>query len=574
MGDFPLNKDWLQYYASPKNDRIKKNVIVWKPDYSKRNAYGEICINGTTIQTPTRKDFIEVLKEIFLILTEENSYCLIHTIDFNVWFKLNLKSFTKIMGIKEVIGYPKIFLLQTNHFKFIELEGVIDYDETNSVSEVYQKVQARLEEGVLLPQICFSYAYGSYRLFKRKNRIACKSTQRIVEKQSRGSQDNRSLYDKMKENPSLMYHTEKTFNLFKADLEAPIIYIDRHDCWDYYLFTLDFPLTAPVLVKSPTIKKLLELKKEGVCFDFEAIFKFKVLKYDERIPLPPCFKIVGKNEVEAYGTEITFDLLKEYFKGSVLTGAIFKYLWRYEKQDKLPEEYLNALKELIKTKHLSEEGSIEKLRAKEALKIQIGKGLSTVFYSDKWNVEELNKGILKSEEIVYKNEKEMQEVIERSYSKRILTPQISIRCQQAEFLHITKVVKKLLELNCEILNVDTDGIIYIDKENLPALTYFQELNKRIEEKFKFEDFKVGIWDIETTAKEFISYGKKQYVLNDFEDKKTIHISGCCNVEPLRERKMEELAEDEVVIPKGSKKLEPSGEGYKIFYHDFVLNRRN
>lgn len=570
MGHFPLNEGWLQYYASPKNDRIKKNVIVWRPDFSKQHAYGEVCINGTTIQTPARKDFIEVLKEISLILTEENSYCLIHTTNFNVWLKLNLKSFTKIMGIKEVIGCPKIFLLQTNHFKFIELDGVIDYNETNSADEVYQKVQARLKDGVLLPQICFSYAYGSYRLFKRKYGDACKSTQRIVEKQSRGSQDNRSLYDKMKEKPSLMYHTEKTFNLFKANLEAPIIYIDRHDCWDYYLFTKVFPLTAPVLVKSPTIKKLLELKQKEICFDFEAIFKFKILKYDERIPLPPCFKIVGKNEVEAYGTEITFDLLKEYFKGSILTGAVFKYLWRYEKQDMLPEAYLNALKELIKTKHLSEDGSIEKLRAKEALKIQIGKGLSTVFHSEKWDVEELDNGHLKKKEVIYRNEDEMYAAIEKSYSKRILTPQISVRCQQAEFLHITKVVKKLLELNCEILNVDTDGIIYIDKENLPALTYFQELNKRIEEKFKFEDFKVGIWDIETTAKEFISYGKKQYVLNDFEDNKTIHLAGCCNVEPLREMSMEELAEDEVIIPKGLKILKSNGEGYEFSYLDFVL----
>jgi len=112
-------------------------VIVWRPDFSKQHAYGEICINGTTIQTPARKDFIEVLKEISLILKEENSYCLIHTINFNVWLKLNLKSFTKIMGIKEVIGCPKIFLLQTNHFKFIELDGVIDYNETNSADEVY-----------------------------------------------------------------------------------------------------------------------------------------------------------------------------------------------------------------------------------------------------------------------------------------------------------------------------------------------------------------------------------------------------------------------------------------------------
>jgi len=131
-----------------------------------------------------------------------------------------------------------------------------------------------------------------------------------------------------------------------------------------------------------------------------------------------------------------------------------------------------------------------------------------------------------------------------------------------------------LELDCEILNVDTDGIIYIDKKNLPALTYFQELNKKIEEKFKFEDFNVGIWDIETTAKEFISYGKKQYVLNDFEDNKTIHLAGCCNVEPLREMSMEELAEDEVVIPKGLKILKSNGEGYEFSYTNFILKRGN
>lgn len=569
-----LNNKYIQGY-NPKGNRkgYKNNVIVFKPAMRNRdNYYGIFVINGFKIVVYDFEEFTKLLQHLSNSI-KSNELALIHVIDLNYWLELKLKSLVEIFEIKDTVGYPKIFKLITNKFELIELDGVIDYEYGEDVVSIYNKILGRIEDGVSLPQIAYSYAYGSYRLFRKKEKKAWNSMGKICEKHGRMGLYVYSLYDEMKELPSLIYTTKDTFNLFKANLEQPVVYIDRHDCWDYYLLTEEFPYTSPIKEREDvSFNRLMELYSSKTCFDFEATFYFEELSYDDRIPIPNCFKLdLNNNSVKVLGTEITFSLFKEFFKGSLLSGVKIKSIFYYKKKGKLPEEYLEAISKLIIDKHTEPAGSIKRLRAKECLKIQIGKGIGNIHYPFKFNSKKLNEGLKEREFVPVED---WNKLIENSFKRRCLTPQISVRCQQHEFLHILRVIKKLYSFNCEILNVDTDGIIYIDKDNMPALDWIIQLNKEIEKKLpeNLKEFKVGIWDLEDTYKEFISFGKKQYVLNNFIDEKTIHIAGCCNTSSLETIEMKAIGKNSIVIPRGQRVLTRGLQGIDRETIDFVLKK--
>lgn len=185
-----------------------------------------------------------------------------------------------------------------------------------------------------------------------------------------------------------------------------------------------------------------------------------------------------------------------------------------------PKPIVKQLEGLITNKHLAPADSIEKLRAKEALKIQIGKGIANL---PLFGVE-IEDNELKTKAIGL-HDADLKNRLYNRYKNIMLSPQISLRCQAYERLHIMKVVRDLMEMECEIYNVDTDGIIYQDFSG-KSQPYFERLNENIKETYELCDFMVGQWDMEHQFKNFMSFGKKEYIGQELDDSICSTLAGC------------------------------------------------
>lgn len=245
-------------------------------------------------------------------------------------------------------------------------------------------------------------------------------------------------------------------------------------------------------------------------------------------------------------------------------------LFYYEKSAKLPKEYLNLLETLIETKHNAPKDSLERINAKEALKIQIGKGIKSIPTRTAVLIEDNNIAtkFTKLEPDGFRAR------ISHAYKDVVLYPQVSIRCQAAERLHIMRVIEDLLNENALILNIDTDGIIYKeDSFKINKLdSYFEALNEEIKEKY--DRIKgVGCWDSEGTFTQFMGFNLKQYLLKNQSNEIKTTIAGCAR--KIANADFDEIEKDQkLVVEKGQKVKVLNKEKHFILKEeiDFTIDR--
>lgn len=531
----------LQYFP-----QYSKNRVIFVPYFSGTKALGEFCVNGEKVVAEDFTQFIEILKQIKV----ENKKTLIHTKNLNYWLALKGKFVSTIFTLEKAIGqnHEKIYMLQTTSFMFIELADVIDFKWEDGAKEIDDLVLSRMRDGLFLPQIAFSYAYGSYKIFLKQNKEAHEAMKPIVMKHIKVNLNQWKMFEKSKKVPSIIWTTPARFTLFSATDRSPIYYMDRHDCWDYYLLTGKFPLCKRTLISNPTFNNVMSLFKAGKQFEAQMRILFEKDYEPDSIIQVEQIKFLGYTEeensvYEFCGNEVDFLYLKTFYDVSKIIDIKVEHLYYYEESGKLPKAYCKAIEGLITNKHLAPAGSIEKLRAKEALKIQIGKGIANL---PLFGVE-VEDNELKTKAIGL-NDADLKSRLYNRYKNIMLSPQISLRCQAYERLHIVKVVRDLMEMECEIYNVDTDGIIYQDFSG-KSQSYFKKLNENIKETYELCDFMVGQWDMEHQFKNFMSFGKKEYVGQELDGTICSTLAGC-------NRKLDvfnfKVAEEtgEVVVPGG------------------------
>lgn len=516
----------LQYFSKP---YITANRVVLVPYYTNRSAdFGEISINGSIEKLNSIEDLIPILTAFSKVKAEVQAKTIILVKNLNWLLNLHGDMLSQIFTFTDVIGRTKddVFRLESRRFILVELADCIDYEFEDNAAAIDKLVLKRMGEGVLLPHICFSYAYGSYRTFKRLNKAAFESTRTLVNKNIDMKLSQYLLISEIKKNPAILkinkYLTFKT-------LSEKIYYYDRHDCWDYYLFTLQFPYGKPSKVKNPDFTKMRDLINEGQQFEIRAKILFKgdyMPVYEEHQIEFKGYTKNGDTVYELKGTEIDVEILMEFYDTSRILEFRVEELYTYPEKCALPAQYLDCIKSLIIDKHCKEKGTLEQLRAKEALKIQIGKSirslnLMNLYITEDNKIENEMKGL---------NDISVKRKLYTSYKNIFLPPQVGLRCQAAERYHILKVERDMTEMGCEIFNIDTDGIIYQDMFG-NSIEYFKKINKEINEKFKIEvdgkDLNVGVWDLNGFYKKFMSLGKKMYVGETYEGEVKSTIAGCC-----------------------------------------------
>ena len=516
----------LQYFSKP---YITANRVVLVPYYANSSAdFGEISINSSIEKLNSIEDLIPILTAFSKVKAEIEAKTIILVKNLNWLLNLHGDMLSQIFTFTDVIGRTKdyVFRLESRRFILVELADCIDYEFEDDAAAIDKLVLKRMGEGVLLPHICFSYAYGSYRTFKRLNKAAFESTRTLVNKNIDMKLSQYHLISEIKKNPAILKINE---DLTFKTLSEKIYYYDRHDCWDYYLFTLQFPYGKPSKVKNPDFAKMRDLMNEGQQFEIRA----KILFEGDYMPVygehQIEFKGYTKNGDTVYelkGTEIDVEILMEFYDTSRILEFRVEELYTYPEKRALPAQYLDCIKSLIIDKHCKEKGTLEQLRAKEALKIQIGKSirglnLMNLYITEDNKIENEMKGL---------NDISVKRKLYTSYKNVFLPPQVGLRCQAAERYHILKVERDLTEMGCEIFNIDTDGIIYQDMFG-NSIEYFKKINKEINEKFKIEvegkDLNVGVWDLNGFYKKFMSLGKKMYVGETYEGEVKSTIAGCC-----------------------------------------------
>lgn len=479
-----------------------------------------------------------------------------------------------------------VFKIETNYFSLIELNDCVRIEkEEPSIEDYWNAISERLRQGLKLPQIAFSYAYGSYKMFVKRYREQFKSgnprkyhkeddpMEKIKNQTLNINFYHYQLFNQIKESPSIIWQNPNKMKKYSGSIK----YFDRHDCWDYYLLTSTFPVSRPKFIPNATPAQLYEFYNSGVQFEVEAVFKFKgnpKPKFEAfNLPQFTLGKHNEKEDIYYYrltGTEIDLDYITEFYDMEKLLDIKVLRLYYYEKSDYLPKEYLNLLEELIQTKHNAPADSLERLNAKEALKIQIGKGIKTVATRKAVLTEDNNiaSKLSKLEPDGFKQR------FQKLYKDIILYPQVSIRCQAAERLHIMEVVETLLNENALILNIDTDGIIY--KEDAFKVNkldfYFEALNNQIKEQYDGIEG-VGCWDSQGTFIEFMGFNLKQYLLKTDKGEVKSTIAGCGR--KIKQADFDEIeAQQKLVVPKGQKVVVSDKENHFILREeiDFTIDR--
>ena len=530
----------LKHHSNPV---ISDNRVIFVPYFGSRAEFGEFCINGTTVVVKDKCEFIEILgqftKKLPDIKTKKTCKgervfinnpvkTIILVKNLNWLLQLNGAFLKQIFTFINVQGrnVNYVFKLDSRHFILVELQDCIDYEFEDNAAAIDELVKRRLAEGVELPHICYSYAYGSYRTFRRTHVKAFQSTRDLVNKCIDMKLYHFYLLNEMKKNPSILkINSPLTF----TTLSENIYYYDRHDCWDYYLFTLKFPKGKPLEIAHPTFSNVIELIKEKKHFDIRALILFEG-DYEPAYKEPQIrfkeYTEKGNSLYELIGTEIDMSILKEFYDMKRILDFKVQLLYVYPESDALPAQYLDCIKSLIIDKHCKEKGTLEQLRAKEALKIQIGKSIRSLnlmklYIDDDNEIQNEPEGL---------NDISVKRKLYVSYKNIFLPPQVGLRCQAAERYHILKVERDLTKMGCEIFNIDTDGIIYQDMFG-DSVEYFKKINKEINEKFKIEvdgqDLNVGVWDLNGFYKRFMSLGKKMYVGETYEGEIKSTIAGCC-----------------------------------------------
>lgn len=531
----------LQHYSNP---AISANRVIFVPYFDGRTELGEFCINGKTVVVNNKTEFVRILNSFRQKLKPKDTPTTkpdvnrqfkdnpIRTIilvkNLNWFLQLNGAFLKQIFTFFDVAGrnVNYVFKLVSTNFILVELQDCIDYEFEDDAAAIDKLVVKRMAEGVELPHICFSYAYGTYRTFKRKHKEAFQSTRDLVNKCIDMKLHHFYLINEMKKNPSILkINSPLTF----TTLSENIYYYDRHDCWDYYLFTLQFPYGKPLEITHPTFANVVEYLKQGKHFDIRATILFDG-DYEPAYKEPQIrfkeYTEFGDSVYELIGTEIDLAILREFYDMDKVLKIKVQRLYVYPESKALPAQYLDCIKSLIIDKHCKEKGTLEQVRAKEALKIQIGKSIRSLnllsLYIDENNdIQNEPEGL---------NDITVKRKLYVSYQNIFLPPQVGLRCQAAERYHILKVERDLTEMGCEIFNIDTDGIIYQDMFG-DSVEYFKKINKEINEKFKIEvdgkDLNVGVWDLNGFYKKFMSLGKKMYVGETYEGEVKSTIAGCC-----------------------------------------------
>lgn len=531
----------LQHYSNP---AISANRVIFVPYFGGRTELGEFCINGETVVVENKIEFVRILESFRTALEPKNTQTTTHgkqrvfennpirTIilvkNLNWFFQLKGAFLKQIFTFYDVSGrnVNYVFKLTSSNFILVELQDCIDYEFEDDAAAIDKLVVKRMAEGVELPHICFSYAYGTYRTFKRKHKEAFQSTRDLVNKCIDMKLHHFYLINEMKKNPSILkISSSQTFKTFSEN----VYYYDRHDCWDYYLFTLQFPYGKPLEIAHPTFNMVVDYLNQGKHFDIKATILFEG-DYEPAYREPQIkfkeYTEFGDSVYELIGTEIDLEILREFYDMDQVLDIQVQRLYVYPESKALPAQYLNCIKSLIIDKHCKEKGTLEQIRAKEALKIQIGKSIRSLNLMDLY----IDKNNDIQNEPQSLNDISVKRKLYTSYKNIFLPPQVGLRCQAAERFHILKVERDLTEMGCEIFNIDTDGIIYQDMFG-DSVEYFKKINKEINEKFKIEvegkDLNVGVWDLNGFYKKFMSLGKKMYVGETYEGEVKSTIAGCC-----------------------------------------------
>lgn len=584
-----LNNKRLQYYRN-----FTGNRVLFLPNLcADADEFGTFIVNGEKFVVGSEDDFRNFLIEFKANSlqiqgdSEESVRTLIHFIDLNKFLKVKYVLFRKFFKMVNVCGASElnIFRIDTNYFTLIELSNCVRLENDNpTIEDYWDAVTERLREGLKLPQIAYSYAYGSYKQFVKRYRDQFKDENGRYSKRNDPMEEIKmktlnivynhyNLINEIKENPSIIWQNPNKMKAYKGSIK----YFDRHDCWDYYLLTEEFPISRPKCLIQPSIEKVYEIYDSGTKFEIDAFFKFKgnpEPKF-EAFHLPQFTLVKFKEEEDIYyyrltGTEIDFEYINEFYDMDKFLDARVKKFFYYEKSAKLPKEYLNLLETLIETKHNAPKDSLERINAKEALKIQIGKGIKSIPTRTAILTEGNNIAtkLIKLVPDGFKNK------IRSAYNNVILYPQVSIRCQAAERLHIMRVIEDLLNENALILNIDTDGIVYKeDPLKVNKLdSYFEALNEEIKEKYdRIEG--VGCWDSEGTFTQFMGFNLKQYLLKNQNGEVKSAIAGCAK--KIVNADFDEIEKNQkLVVPRGQKVIINDKKNHFVLREeiDFTIDR--
>lgn len=383
---------------------------------------------------------------------------LIFSNKFNLLFHF-LKDIVRIEGVKGK-DLTNFYTFTTKRYTIRNLDLICDTYKVESIEEAINFITSIMET-IDIMKCEYSYVHIANLLMRQQYPLAFNDMNQLTRKCYSFDLDFYNYITKATSKPNTAYCRKDYFvdNVYSYDMKS---------AYPYLYSTLSFPMGRPKKVDNPIEEQLIGK------FDAEIVLK--------HYPVPKYRGIPDIESKTMTVNELSFIALKENYDDTEIEKI--NSLWIYNSCSKLPKSYRCVLEESFNMKEKTKDKNI-----KTGLNGQIGKACQKIKYLTK-----LDTNGNKIEQTMTKQDL-------NGYKSRYGVPQWSSRVYAAMQLILYTTIRKLNDVGCEVVYVDTDCIKFTGRQ---GCTIFHELNRGK------QPGQMGWWKFEGQYEYFKAFSLKNY----------------------------------------------------------------